>query len=173
MYPMTKRITFLALLICFSSTYLFAQQKAPDAAVEEIRTAFKEINSNKTYKQEHYTYEAAGCVDDGRLDYYLDKQQVVKIKETGLIGDGSWVTEYYYRNGNLIFIFESLIGGPAEGAVQKSEYRVYVKDGKVIRFMDGQKIIPADNKAADLTATAGKLLKARTTKDFKAALCGD
>src|SRR5690242_6385768 len=102
MYPMTSCITFLALLICFSGT---AQQKTSEAAVEAIRAAFKEINSNKTYKVEHYSYEAAGCADDGKVDYYLDKQQIVKIKESGLIGDGSWDTEYYYRNGNLIFIF--------------------------------------------------------------------
>lgn len=170
---MVKRITFLALLIGFSGTCLFAQQKTTEAAIEEIRAAFKEINSNKTYKTENHTYEISGCVDDGSLIYYFDKQQVVKIKETGLIGDGGWDTEYYYRNGNLIFIFESLIGGPASGPIQKSEYRVYVKDGKVIRFMDGQRIIPADSKAAEMTSTAVKLLTARTTKNFKAALCGD
>jgi len=173
MYPITRPVIFLALIICFPGACIYAQQKTPDAAIEEIRTAFKEINSNKTYKMERYTYEIAGCVDDGSLEYYLDKQQIVKIKESGLIGDGGWDTEYYYRNGNLIFIFESLIGGPAEGKVQKSEYRIYVKDGKVIRFMDNQQIIPANNKAAEMTATAIKLLKARTTKNFKAALCGD
>jgi hypothetical protein len=170
MYPLTGCIALLALLISFSGT---AQQKTPDAAIEEIRAAFKEINSNKTYKKETYTYEISGCVEDGSLEYYLDKQQIVKIKESGIIGDGGWDTEYYYRNGDLIFIFESLIGGPANGPIQKSEYRVYVKDGKVIRFMNNQKIIPADNKAAEMTATAIKLLKARTTKNFKAALCDD
>ena len=170
---MTKRITLLVLLISSFNTCIVAQQKTTEVAVEEIRATFKEINSNKTYKTERFTYEVPGCVEDGHLDYYLDKQQIVKIKETGLIGDGGWDTEYYYRNGNLIFIFESLIGGPANGPIQKSEYRVYVKDGKVIRFMDGQKIIPADNKAAEMTATAKKLLQARTTKDFKGALCGD
>jgi len=173
MYPITRPVIFLALIICFPGACIYAQQKTSDAAIEEIRTAFKEINSNKTYKLERYTYEIAGCVDDGSLEYYLDKQQIVKIKESGLIGDGGWDTEYYYRNGNLIFIFESLIGGPAEGKVQKSEYRIYVKDGKVIRFMDNQQIIPANNKAAEMTATAIKLLKARTTKNFKVALCGD
>ncbi len=170
---MTKPVAFLALLICLPGACLFALQKAPDAAIEEIRTAFKEINSIKTYKKEEYKYEIAGCVESGSLEYYLDKKQIVKIKETGLIGDGGWDTEYYYRNGNLIFIFESLLGAPADGKVQKSEYRVYVKDGKVIRFMENQQIIPADNKAAEMTETAIKLLKARTTKNFKAALCGD
>ncbi|OQP45123.1 hypothetical protein A4H97_32815 [Niastella yeongjuensis] len=156
-----------------SCTGIYAQQKTTEAGVEEIRAAFKEINSNKTYKKETYTFDAPGCVEDGRMEYYLDKQQIVKIKETGVIGDGGWDTEYYYRNGNLIFIFESLIGGPANGPIQKSEYRVYVKDGKVIRFMDGQKIIPADNKAAEMTATGVKLLTARTTKKFAEALCGN
>lgn len=173
MYPMTRPIAFLALLICLPGACIFARQKTPDAAIEEIRTAFKEINSNKTYKMERYTYEIAGCVEDGSLEYYLDKQQIVKIKETGLIGDGGWDTEYYYRNGNLIFIFESLIVGPFNGKSEQREYRVYVKDGRVIRFMENQKILPADNKAAEMTATAIKLLKARTTKNFKAALCGD
>ncbi len=172
MYPMFKLIAFFALLLTLPGDCIFAQQKTNEGAIEAIRIAFKETNS-KSLTKEHYTYEAEGCVEDGVVDYFLDKQQIVKIKESGSIGDGSWTTEFYYRNGNLIFIFESLIGGPANGPVQKSEYRVYVKDGKVIRFMDGQKIIPADNKAADLTATAGKLLKARTTKDFKAALCGE
>jgi hypothetical protein len=56
MYPMTKPVAFLALLICLPGACLFAQQKAPDAAIEEIRTAFKEINSRqhalqKTLKQ--------------------------------------------------------------------------------------------------------------------------
>ena len=169
---MTRPIAIFALLISISSTCIYGQQKTPDAAIEEIRTAFKEINSN-TYKTEHYDYEIAGCVENGFLDYYLDKQQIVKIKETGLAGDGGWDTEYYYRNGNLIFIFESLILGPFEGKSEKREYRVYVKDGKVIRFMENKKIIPADNKAAEMTATAIKLLTARTTKNFKAALCGD
>jgi len=168
---MTKQLAFFALLL-MPGACLFAQQKSPDAAIEEIRAAFKETNS-KTLTKEHYSYESAGCAEDGVVDCFLDKQQVVKIKESGSIGDGSWATEYYYRNGNLIFIFESLIGGPANGPIQKSEYRVYVKDGKVIRFMDGQKIIPADNKAADMTATAIKLLKARTTKKFAEALCGN
>jgi hypothetical protein len=169
---MTRPIALLALLSSLSNTCLFAQQKTPDAAIEEIRTAFKEINSNKTCKMERYTYEIAGCVEAGSLEYYLDKQQIVKIKETGLIGDGGWDTEYYYRNGNLIFIFESLLEPPTDKVVHR-EYRVYVKDGKVIRFMENQQIIPADNKAAEMKATAIKLLKARTTKNFKAALCGD
>jgi len=152
------------------ATCIFAQQKTADADIETIRAAFKEINS-KPFTKERYSYEAAGCAEDGVVEYYLDKQQIVKIKESGSIGDGSWDTEYYYRNGDCIFIYESLIGGPANGKVMKSEYRVYLKAGKVIRFMDNQKIIPADNKAGELTETAIKLLKAHTTKKFAEALC--
>jgi hypothetical protein len=169
---MTRPVTFLALLICLPVASIFAQQKTPDSAIEAIRIAFKEINSGH-YKSEQYTYEYAGCVEFGSLEYYLDNQQIVKIKETGLIGDGGWDTEYYYRNGNLIFIFESTILGPFEGKSEKREYRVYVKDGKVIRYMEDKKIVPADNKTAEMTATAIKLLKVRTTKNFKAALCGE
>ncbi|MBO9202447.1 MULTISPECIES: hypothetical protein [Niastella] len=171
MYPMTRYV-IVALLIFVPGACIYAQQRTADAAIEEIRAAFKEINS-KNLTKEHYTYTGDGCAEDGVVDYFLDKQQIVKIKESGSMGDGSWATEYYYRNGDLIFIYETQIGGPAIGKVEKSEYRVYVKDGRVIRFMQNQQIIPADNKAAEMTSTAIKILKARTTKNFAAALCGD
>ena len=171
MYPITRWcIVFVALLITVPATCIYAQQKAAEADIENIRTAFKEINSKPLIK-EHYTYEAAGCADDGVVDYYLDKQQIVKIKESGSAGDGSWSTEYYYRNGDLIFIYETLIGGPANGKVEKTEYRVYVKGGRVLRFMDNQKIIPASSKAGELTETAIKLWKAHATKKFAEVLC--
>ncbi|OQP57204.1 hypothetical protein A3860_11635 [Niastella vici] len=170
MYPLTRCIAFIALLITVPVTCLFAQQKAADADIEAIRSAYKEINSQSLTK-EHYTNEAAGCAEDGVVDYFLDKQQIVKIKESGSIGDGSWTTEYYYRNGDLIFIYETLTGGPANGKVEKSEYRVYVKSSRVIRFMNNQQIIPADSKAGELTETALKLFKAHTTKKFAEVLC--
>jgi len=170
MYPITRYIAFVVLFITVPATCIYAQQKAANADIDAIRSVFKEINS-KTFKIERYTYEAAGCAEDGVVEYYLDKQQIVKIKESGSIGDGSWDTEYYFRNGDCIFIYESLIGGPANGEVMKSEYRVYLKAGKVIRFMNDQKIIPADSKAGELTETAIRLLKAHTTKKFAEALC--
>jgi len=170
MYPFTRCIVFVALLITVPVTSIFAQQKTTDAAIEEIRSVFKEINS-KSLTKEHYTYEAPGCAEDGVVDYFLHKQQIVKVKESGSVGDGSWTTEYYYRNGDCIFIYESLIGGPANGKVQKSEYRVYIKGGRVIRFMNDQQIIPADSKAGELTETAIKLWKSHTAKNFAEVLC--
>lgn len=74
-------------------------------------------------------------------------------------------------DGDCFFIYESLLGAPANGKAEESEYRVYLKAGKVIRFMDNQKIILANNKAAEMTQTAIKLLKAHSTKKFAEALC--
>lgn len=82
MYPVTRCIAFVILFITASTTCCNAQQKTPDADIESIRTAYKEINS-KTLTKEHYTYEAAGCAEDGVVEYYLDKQQILKIKESG------------------------------------------------------------------------------------------
>jgi hypothetical protein len=148
---------------------MYAQQKT-DAAIEEIRAAYKDIN-NKMLTKEQYHYKADGCVEDGLVEYSFNKQQIVKIMESGSIGDGSWKTEYYYRNGDLIFCYETLIGGPAIGKVQTMEHRVYLNGGKVIRYMENQKIIPADSKAGEITETGLRLLKAHTTKNFAAALC--
>lgn len=168
MLQLTRFIALLSLMIGEPCTFIFAQQKDP--AIEEIRTVYQKINST-TLMKETYHYEAEGCVEDGVVEYYFDKQQIVKLIESGAIGDGSWRTEFYYRNGKLIFCFEYLTGGPAEGPEQKMEHRVYVKDGKVIRFMEGQKIIPADSAATDLVATGNKLLEAHATKDFAKAMC--
>ncbi|OQP40423.1 hypothetical protein A4D02_16035 [Niastella koreensis] len=169
---MTRPIFVLALLISLISSCANAQQKKSEvAAIEDIRTAFKDINSNNTYKVEKYTYEAAGCADDGRLEYYLDKQQIVKIKESGSSNDVSSTTEYYYRDGRVFFIYQLIAGGVANGELQKTEFRIYVKDGKAIRFMQGQEIIPVYSKTTNMMETAVKLLKARTTKNFKEVLC--
>jgi hypothetical protein len=154
-------------LFILSSLLLFQEP-----SIDNIRGIYKNING-KTLTKEQYKYEVEGCVEDGVVEYYLDKQQIVKIVESGAIGDGSWRTEYYYQNGHVIFCFESLIGGPANGPVQKTEHRVYVKDDKVIRFMDNQKIIPADSKSAELLKTGDKIFKAHDTKDFAGAICND
>ena len=41
MYPLTRCIAFVALLITVPATCLFAQQKTSDADIEAIRTAYK------------------------------------------------------------------------------------------------------------------------------------
>jgi hypothetical protein len=144
--------------------------QASDNDISAIRGAVQSTNS-KSLKKQHYTYESAGCAEDGVVDYFFDNKEIVKIMESGAIGDGSWVDEYYSRSGKVIFCFETIIGGPAIGKVTKTEYRVYVKDGRPIKTMEGTKTVKDDTKAREYIETASKIFKAYASKDFVGALC--
>jgi hypothetical protein len=147
-----------------------AQQKNIETDIAAIRATFKKINT-LSLKQEQFRYESDGCVEGGIVQFYFHDNQIVKIIESGAIGDGSWKNEYYYESGKFIFSYESIVGSAAEGEVTKSEYRVYVKDGAVIRYMQDQKIQKADSRVVRTLAIATKLPNTYITKDFAAVLC--
>ncbi|WP_143097818.1 hypothetical protein [Chitinophaga sp. CF118] len=167
---MNRIIIPLLLMIVLPALNVHAQQKSIETNIADIRAAFKKINS-LSLKQEQFRYESEGCVEDGIIQYYFQDNEIVKIIEFGSIGDGSWKNEYYYESGKFIFSYEMLVGSSAEGEETKSEYRVYAKDGAVIRYMEDQKILPSDSRVTKTLAIAGKLLKAYTTKKFAAVLC--
>jgi hypothetical protein len=167
---MNRIIIALLLMIILPALNVHAQQKSIETNIAAIRAAFKKINT-LSLKQEQFRYESEGCTEDGIVQYYFQDNEIVKIIESGSIGDGSWKNEYYYESGKFIFSYEKLIGSSADGEESQSEYRVYAKDGVVIRYMENQKILPSDSKATKTLAIAGKLLKAYSTKNFAAVLC--
>jgi len=162
----------LLLVLMLPALQIKAQQKnsGTEESIAAIRTEFKRINAS-ALSTEEFQYDSAGCVDEGVVTYFLENQEIVKIVESGAIGDGSWTREFYYQSGKFIFCYEQIVGGPAEGPETKSEFRTYVKDDKVIRFMDDKKIIPPTSKATGQLSTAPRLLKAYRTKDFAKVLC--
>ena len=157
-------------MISLPVLHLHAQQKNNEADITAIRASFKKINT-QSLKQEQFKYESEGCVEEGVVQYYFQGGEIVKIIESGSIGDGSWKDEYYYEQGKFIFSYELIVGSSADGQESKSEYRVYVKDGKVIRYMQDQKIIPVDSRVTRTQAIAEKLPKAYVTKNFAAVIC--
>ena len=162
----------LLLVLMLPALQIKAQQKnsGTEESIAAIRTEFKRINAS-ALSTEEFQYDSAGCVDEGVVTYFLENQEIVKIVESGAIGDGSWTREFYYQSGKFIFCYEQIVGGPAEGPETKSEFRTYVKDDKVIRFMDDKKIVPPTSKATGQLRTAPRLLKAYHTKDFAKVLC--
>jgi len=167
-----NRIMFTLLCAFFLPVLNAHAQKANETDIAVIRAAFKKINS-AALKQEQFKYEADGCVEDGVVQYFFQGKEIVKIAESGSIGDGSWKNEYYYEGGKFIFAYETIVGGPADGPETKSEYRIYVKDGKAIRYMEGQKIIPNDSRVTEALPIAAKLYKAFTAKNFAEILCSN
>ncbi|MDT3401953.1 hypothetical protein [Mucilaginibacter terrae] len=178
----SKKFSFLFISMLLITSQLFAQvppisrgsraliQTDVPTDVAAIRQIYQQINMLKL-KPQRFTYESPGCVEEGVVNYFFNDKTIVKITESGSIGDGSWVKEYYYNDGRVVFCLESIVGGPAIGPVTKTKYRYYVKNGRVIREMENDKVIPADSKATDILKIAGKIYKAYSTKKFAEAIC--
>lgn len=176
MHLFTRYCLIILTCITLSNLNSIAQSKQASSHsdvsqdVAAIRETYKRINA-LTLKKEQYTYEVAGCAEDGKVVCFLNNKTLVKIVESGSIGDGSWVREFYYQDGKCIFCYEQLIGGPAEGKTVTTEYRYYIKRDMPVRCMENAKITPADSKATENIQTAQRLLKAYPAKDFSTALC--
>lgn len=160
-----KNLLFIfSFLLCGQA---FAQN---DPTIAAIRKEYNRINGLKL-SQQHYKYEKAGCVEEGRVDYFFEGKTIVKITESGFIGDGSWTTSYFYRAGKPVFCFEMIEGGPAAGETIKTEYRIYIKDGRAYRVMEGSKVMKDENISQEQIQRANNIYKAYVTKKFGEALC--
>lgn len=164
----TPQLSYAQTLVRDSLANAGVQKNVP--AIGAIQKEYNRIQS-LPLRQEKYQYESAGCVEDGVVTYGLDKQTILKITESGAIGDGTWNVEYYYQSGHLIFCYEMLIGGPAAGKEERTAYRYYFQDDQVLRFMRDKVSIQPDSKVTETLARAYKLLKVYTTKNFAAELC--
>lgn len=86
--------------------------------VVEIRNEFTRINSLRSTAK-RYKFE---CDAEGIADYYWENNQLVKIAiDWGFLGDYSNKSEYYHKDGKLIFSYELSLGGPAGGNVKTTE----------------------------------------------------
>ncbi|MFZ4927960.1 hypothetical protein [Chryseobacterium sp. Mn2064] len=138
--------------------------------IDAIRAEYKKINSLKLTIQ-HFKYQDLPCVDEGVTNYFMEGSNVRKITEKFIKGDGYSATEFYFKDGKFIFALEVIVGGPAMGPETKTEYRYYAKDDKALRQLEGDKIVAADSKFTDALTRGYQLIKARTAKDFKKAIC--
>ncbi len=140
--------------------------------IDSIRAEYNRINKLR-FKIKEFKYMDLDCVDEGQTTYYLEKGSVRKIVEKFIKDDAYTLTEFYFKEGKLIFALEILTSGPAIGPDTKTEYRYYVKDDQVICQMQDRKVVEADSKFTDVYNKAYKLLKIRNRKDFNVAFCDE
>lgn len=145
-------------------------QSASEESIRTIRAECKRINA-LTLNKKSFTWDADGCVDGGVVNYFFDRSKILKIVETGSIGDGSWVTEYYYKRGKFIFSYDVFTGGPAGGPETRKELRTYAKDDVIVRNIADKTITVPAEKILTATSKAYKILVAYQTRDFENALC--
>lgn len=141
-----------------------------EGKVAAIRAAVQDINA-RTLLVKNFNWSEPSCADVGTIAYYLDKDEIVKVIETGFIGDGGWTKEYYYNNGKFIFSFVQNIGGPAGLPADTNELRVYMDADTLVLQRKNKEYL--ENMPRKLTPSSReyRILKALETKKFGAALC--
>lgn len=78
---------------------------------------------------------------------WRDARGVRKVEATDLDDSGSVVTEYYFRDGALVFAYVAIKGWNGDGReVTRVEQRQYFRDGAMTRWLAGMDKVP---RAAD------------------------
>lgn len=132
-----------------NNSRLVRQAEKPADPVRTIRQRFTTINQGirryKKVKKELSGFSAEG----GELIAYLDGRAIVKIVATYYGETGRTLEEYYYWNGELIFVLrkELTYDKPLSGKVVRTkEDRFYFDHRTLIKWIDqeGKQISSAD-----------------------------
>ena len=136
--------------------------------LNDIRAEFRRINALPLDAQKHNFH----CDTDGTITYYEYNNKVVKVMiDWGFLGDGSTKSEYYYRDGKLIFEFEIFINQPPGLPDTRMEQRIYVDGDKTIRFMRDQEVIACRKCEFTGSSREYRVLQAYKSGDINSALC--
>ncbi|SKB80842.1 hypothetical protein [Daejeonella lutea] len=137
--------------------------------IEFIREKVEKINTMKLEKK-HFEFV---CDVKMMVDYFYVDGKIVKIAvDFGTLGDSYAREGYYYDSGKLIFNYEFVEGGPAcEGCIKTDEYRSYILDDKVIKYLKNKSEASCRKCDFSLSSRQYKLLQARTAEEIKAILC--
>lgn len=186
---MTRLFSFLFLVMVFSCQQ-GRQPGQPDnhdtvAAIEDkpvlqqpaatpdpiaaIRQKVEQINTFPLEKK-HFEWT---CDEKMMADYFFYKGEIVKIAvDFGTVGDVYAKEGYYYDNGQLIFVYEYVEGGPAcEGCIKTNEYRSYIRDNKTIRFLKDSAVQQCKKCEFGPASRQYQLLRASTAEQVKAIVC--
>jgi hypothetical protein len=180
-------LLFLIFLVSCDQVKQPAEVKAPDTvasiakkAVEAtpalptepialIRHQVENINTIKLEKK-HFEFM---CDEKMMLDYFYADGEIVKISvDFATIGDVYAREDYYYDSGKLIFNYEFVEGGPAcEGCIKTDEYRSYIVDNKVVKYLKNKTDTTCRTCAFSSASRQYKLLLATTAEEMKEVLC--
>jgi len=114
-------------------------------AIETIRQRYADINKNVPLYRRVKRNLSGFSPEGGELLAYFHGPSVMKMVATFYGETGKAIEEYYFWNGQLIFVFrtEHRYDKPLSGKViRKSEHRWYFQDDKLIKWLgeDGQEI---------------------------------
>lgn len=143
MAPSYKHIFLLLMTFTFVVTG-FTQQKAD--IIKEIKVEFQKINGNKTLRKVTLENEAflENMTDGGgELTGYFGKGEIKKVRQWVGLSNGNETTEFYFKNGQLIFVYEkfdSFVFSPQKEQLDRTktettfEGRYYFNKNKLIDY---------------------------------------
>lgn len=108
-------------------------------AIESIRQRYAGINQNVSRYRQVKKNLSGFSAEGGELVAYFHGPSVMKMVATFFGETGRSVEEYYFWNGQLIFVLrtESRYDKPLSGkVVTKIENRFYFKEDKMVRWLD-------------------------------------
>ena len=137
--------------------------------IDNIKQKVAEINTIQL-DQKHFEFT---CDELTKIDYYYNNGKLVKISiDFGTVGDAYAKEDYYYEEGKLIFKYEFVEGGPAcEGCITKNEYRSYILNNKVIKYLKNKDV--ATCRKCEFTANSKelRLIETMNVAGIKGVLC--
>lgn len=146
------------------------EKNAPPAdPIVSIRQKVERINTMKLQSR-HIEFI---CDEKMMIDYFYADGEIVKITvDFVTIGDVYAREAYYYDSGELIFNYEFVEGGPAcEGCIKTNEYRAYIHDNKVIRYLKDKTETACRKCDFSPSSRQYRLLSAKTPDEIKRILC--
>lgn len=126
-------------------------------SISSIRERYAAVNKNLS-KYRVVKKELSGfSTEGGELVAYFDGASVVKIAATHLGETGRSFEEFYYRGGELVFVFHrrETYDAPMSGKVSKTqEERFYFAGGRLIRWLDnrGRSVAPGRGEYSEAQA---------------------
>jgi hypothetical protein len=150
-------IAMMVVLISgFTAMTAASATRTPQAdPIETIRQHYAGINKSIPLYRRVKKNLSGFSGEGGELIAYFHGPSVMKMVATFFGETGKAVEEYYFWNGQLIFVFntEQRYDKPLSGkVVRKTEGRFYFKDDKLIKWVGGD----GKEVASDSSEYAGK-----------------
>lgn len=159
-----KTTLAIFILICCSLGNVTAVPPQTNDAIESIRQHYAGINQHTSRYRRVKKSLSGFSAEGGELVAYFHGPSVMKMVATFFGETGKSVEEYYFWNGQLIFVLrtENRYDQPLSGkVVRKIENRFYFNEDKMIRWLDenGKEVAPDSTDYAPKQADYLKLSK--------------
>ena len=169
---MKKRIfTAITLASCLLAAIQFDEAQTIDP-IDAIRQHYASINQEARLYRRVKKDLSGFSVEGGEMIAYFHGPSVMKIVATFFGETGRAVEEYYFWNGQIIFVLstDNRYDKPFGKVVRKIENRFYFKDDKLIRWIgENDKEVASDSaeyatKQGDYLKTAKQLVEGAKSK---------